>query len=60
LSLSVKLGGLVHEAFMSKLKQPSNNSNKNRGGQASSAVIAATIWHLIGWTHCAPNYLPAS
>jgi hypothetical protein len=43
LSLSVKLGGLLIEASMSKLKQPTHDSNKNRGGQAISVVIFATI-----------------
>jgi hypothetical protein len=43
LSLGVKLGGLGHKTFMSKLKQPDNNSNKNRGGQARSVARFATI-----------------
>jgi hypothetical protein len=42
LSLGVKLGGLGHETFMSKLKQLDNNSNKNRGGQAKSVATFAT------------------
>jgi len=31
---------------MSKLKQPANDSNKNRGGQASSVAIFATFYPL--------------
>ena len=42
LSLGVKLGGLAHETFMSKLKQHDNNSNKNRGGQAKTVATFAT------------------
>jgi len=42
LSLGVKLGGLGHKTFMSKLKQLDNNSNKNRGGQAKSVATFAT------------------
>jgi hypothetical protein len=47
LSLGVKLGGLGHETSMSKLKQPDNNSNKNRGGQAKGVATFATALLLI-------------